>query len=71
MSEKCQHYWIPSTTNADGSAQFRMNRHMANVPLVHATCDLCNDRTWFTENQWNAIPAMVRPTEEGDRADNH
>lgn len=63
MSEKqdeCNHYWI-APTKEDGSWDFRLNRQMCPVPLLKATCRKCNSRTWFTEEQWAAIPIRSEP----------
>lgn len=54
--ENCDHYWIPQGT-AD-QPDFRM---MNGAERVHATCSKCNTRTWFTREQWRAIPAVLPP----------
>jgi len=64
-SEQCDHYWIPSAFTTDGNPIFRVNPQLSAEPILHAKCDLCNDRTWFTEAQWNAIPAARRLSREG------
>lgn len=55
--EDCEHYWIPQT-KADGMEDFRM---MNGVERVYATCSECNTRSWFTREQWRAIPAVEAP----------
>jgi|GEM_PF-696229 len=55
----CAHYWIPQGT-AD-KPDFRM---MHGIERVHATCSKCNARSFFTREQWRAIPAALPPTGE-------
>ncbi len=56
----CAHYWIPNG-GAGGEPEFRANRQMSPDPLMHVKCSLCGDRTWFTQEQWQAIPATMPP----------
>lgn len=58
----CAHYWIPNGGRG-GEPEFRPNRQMSAFPLMHVKCSLCGDRTWFTEAQWQAIPATAGPTD--------
>ena len=59
MNEECNHYWEPSNVDSTGSAEFRM---FMGKPATHATCKVCNTRTWFTKEQWAEIPATSDPT---------
>lgn len=56
----CAHYWIPNSGQG-GEPVFKPNRMMSPEPTMHAMCSLCKTRTWFTEKQWNAIPATLPP----------
>lgn len=59
-TKECAHYWIQNSGEG-GEPEFRPNRQFANAPVMHARCSICHDRTWFTEAQWNAIPATNPP----------
>ena len=50
----CKHYWIPNSRG--GEPEFRLNSHLSFSPIMSAKCDICNARTWFTKEQWDAIP---------------
>lgn len=58
--ETCAHYWIPNSGQG-GEPDFRLNRMMSANPLMHVMCDLCGTRTWFTREQWAAIPVTEHP----------
>jgi hypothetical protein len=58
----CEHYWIPNSGQG-GEPVFRPNRQMSVEPIMHVRCELCGERTWFTEKQWNNIPAGPPPKE--------
>ena len=53
----CTHVWI-ANTKPDGSPDFRINRQLSAVPLVIVKCELCNGRSWMTEEQWNTLPEL-------------
>lgn len=57
---ECSHYWIPNSGKG-GEPEFRLSRQMGTEPVMHVMCSLCDTRTWFTEKQWQAIPATVEP----------
>ena len=50
----CEHQWV-SNSGAGGEPDFRMNRQMSAVALMHVKCYVCDDRTWFTKQQWEAL----------------
>jgi len=53
MSEhKCN--WI-ANSGRGGKPEFRYNAQMSNQPIMHVNCSVCNARTWFTEEQWEAL----------------
>ncbi|MBN50064.1 MAG: hypothetical protein CMN85_11020 [Spongiibacteraceae bacterium] len=58
-----KHYWIPSK-NAEGQPDFQLNPKMYPEPIVHARCDTCGDRLWFTEKRWHALPQDTRTPNE-------
>lgn len=60
IAGNCDHYWIPNSGQG-GEPEFRPNRQMSREPLMHVMCSRCKCRTWFTEKQWNAIPATLPP----------
>lgn len=47
--------------NCGGEPEFRPAPQMSAAPLMHVKCQKCGDRTWFTEEQWWAIPAADAP----------
>lgn len=60
ITGECEHYWIPNSGRG-GDPEFRQNRQMSHEPLMHVQCGKCKCRTWFTEKQWWAIPAVLPP----------
>ena len=58
----CAHYWIPNSGQG-GEPDFRRNRMMSTTPTMHVMCGRCGCRTWFTEEQWKAIPAVEAPAD--------
>ena len=64
----CKHYWIPNGSRG-GEPKFRKNRQLSASPLLYARCNICHARTWFTEEQWNAIPATSEQYLERIKAD--
>lgn len=60
----CSHYWI-ANSGQGGKPDFKPNRQMSAEPLMHVKCSLCSARTWFTEKQWNSIPATNPPGRSG------
>ena len=51
----CEHQWV-SNSGVGGEPDFRMSRQMSAVALMHVKCFVCGDRTWFTKQQWEALP---------------
>ena len=64
----CKHYWIPNGGRG-GEPEFRENRQLSASPLMYARCDICGARTWFTKEQWNAIPTTSEQYFERVKAD--
>jgi hypothetical protein len=62
MTPECDHYWI-ANSGRGGEPDFRPNRQMSPEPTMHVTCGRCKSRTWFTEKQWKAIPAVLPPAD--------
>ena len=50
----CNHHWI-ANSGRGGEPEFRLNRTMSELPLMHVLCSKCNDRTWLTREQWDAL----------------
>ena len=50
----CRHVWI-ANSGRGGQPDFRTNRQMASVPIMHVECRTCGTRTWFTDQQWAAL----------------
>jgi len=50
----CSHAWV-ANSGRGGEPEFRPNRMMSPVPLMHVQCSKCNARTWFSEAQWSAL----------------
>ena len=34
---------------------YRPNSQMGRNPIMHARCEACGDRTWFTSDQWEDL----------------
>lgn len=56
--DECNHYWIPSSVDKRGNAEFRP---FNGALVTHATCQVCNLRTWFTPKQWREFPGTTGP----------
>lgn len=54
----CSHTWA-ANSGRGGTPEYRPNRAMSPVPLMHVQCEKCGVRTWFSEVQWERL---VHPT---------
>lgn len=61
------HIWI-ANSGQGGGPEFRLNRMMSAKPLMHVRCDVCGCRTWFTEEQWEALAEVVTTARSGSDA---
>ena len=53
--EECKHVWV-SNSGAGGEPVFRTHPQLAGmIPCMHVKCELCNDRTWFSQATWLAL----------------
>jgi len=52
MNNWCKHEWIANSGRGEEPV-YRLNSQMGAEPIMHARCKVCEDRTWFTEQQWN------------------
>jgi len=49
----CQHDWV-SNSGKSGEPRFKPGL-FKDEPVMHVLCSKCGDRTWFTEDQWEAL----------------
>ena len=54
----CDHYWVPNSGRG-GEPDYRA--YFPGTLTMHVTCAKCNSRTWFTKEQWHAIPVAAPP----------
>lgn len=48
----CKCVWV-ANSGMGGKPEFK--RYGSAMYLMHAKCKICNTRSWFTEEQWNAL----------------
>jgi hypothetical protein len=72
----CTHIWV-ANSGSGGAPRYRIG--MCADPVMHVMCELCGDRTWFTQEQWAAIPSVMpngtkltgAPHNERNESDEH
>lgn len=52
--EDCGHVWV-ANSGKGGEPDYRPNRQLSAQPLMNVKCDICNARTWKTQQQWEAL----------------
>lgn len=64
MNNWCKHEWIANSGRGEEPV-YRLNSQMGAEPIMHARCKVCEDRTWFTEQQW--VDLVVTPNDNHER----
>lgn len=54
----CAHAWV-ANSGRGGTPEYRPNRMMSTVPLMHVQCSRCEARTWFSQEQWERLHQTV------------
>ena len=52
----CVHNWIPNGGRG-GVPVFKQNRQMSAEQIMYVQCRKCEERVWFTREQWEKINA--------------
>ena len=58
MENKCKHAWV-ANSGQGGEPEYKPELQFGSEPVMHVSCYLCGDLTWFTAGQWLKIAATA------------